>query len=130
MCLWNTMPPIMANSNEGQDHKDKYFERKILPQELTMCKMEALASYDQCQFFFKNWSNDNVKRLSTNKKISSQGVFMWYIKAQAFTIQKLLARLKFLKSRSNSQVKVTRSKIIELTESSDHKEYSYQLSKL
>ena len=38
MCLWNTMPPIMANSNEGQDHKDKYFDtsRKILSQEITM----------------------------------------------------------------------------------------------
>ena len=34
MCLWNTM----ANSNEGQDHKDKYFDtsRKILSQEMTM----------------------------------------------------------------------------------------------
>ena len=47
MCLWNTMPPIMANSNEGQDHKDKYFDtsRKILSQEMTMCNMEALVSY-------------------------------------------------------------------------------------
>ena len=29
------MPPIMANSNESQDHKDKYFDtsRKILSQE-------------------------------------------------------------------------------------------------
>ena len=47
MCLWNTMPPIMANSNEGQDHKDKYFytSRKILSKEMTMCKMEALVSY-------------------------------------------------------------------------------------
>ena len=37
------MPPIMANSNEGQDHKDKYFDtsRKILSQEMTMCNMEA-----------------------------------------------------------------------------------------
>ena len=32
------MPPIMANSNEGQDHKDKYFDtsRKILSQEMTI----------------------------------------------------------------------------------------------
>ena len=38
---------IMSNSNEGQDHKDKYFDtsRKILSQEMTMCNMEALASY-------------------------------------------------------------------------------------
>ena len=72
----NTMPPIMANSNEGQDHKDKYFDtsRKILSQEMTMCKMEALVSYPKevmtNVFFFLNWSNDNIKRLSTNKKIS------------------------------------------------------------
>ena len=57
MCLLNTMPPIMANSNEGQDHKDKYFDtsRKILSQEMTMYNMEAFSilslSYDQCQFF-------------------------------------------------------------------------------
>ena len=59
-CVCETqMPPIMANSNEGQDHKDKYFDtsRKILSQEMTMYNMEAfsifsLRSYDQCQFFF------------------------------------------------------------------------------
>ena len=44
VCLWNTMPPIMANSNEGQDHKDNYFDtsRKIMSQEVTMCNMEAV----------------------------------------------------------------------------------------
>ena len=58
MCLWNTMPPILANSNEGQDHKDKYFDtsRRILSQEMIMYNMKAfsilsLRSYDQCQFF-------------------------------------------------------------------------------
>ena len=37
----------MANSNEGQDHKDKYFDtsRKILSHEMTMCNKEALVSY-------------------------------------------------------------------------------------
>ena len=37
----------MANSNEGQGHKDKYFDtgRKIFSQEMTMCNMEALVSY-------------------------------------------------------------------------------------
>ena len=69
MCLWNTMPPIMANSKEGQDHKDKYFDtsRKILSQEMTMCNMEALVSYPKevmtnVIFFFKigqmPWSKD------------------------------------------------------------------------
>ena len=39
----------MANSNEGLDHKDKYFDinRKILSQEMTVCNMEALVSYLQ-----------------------------------------------------------------------------------
>ena len=44
----------MANTNEGQDHKDTYFDtsRKILSQEI-IYNMEALASYfveDQYQF--------------------------------------------------------------------------------
>ena len=51
----------MANSNKGQDHKDKYFDtnRKSLSQEMTnMYNMEAfsilsLRSYDQRQFFFQ-----------------------------------------------------------------------------
>ena len=32
------MPLIMANSKDGQDHKDKYFDtsRNILSQEMTM----------------------------------------------------------------------------------------------
>ena len=40
------MPSTMANSNEGQDHKDKYFDtsRKILSQEMItfMCNIETL----------------------------------------------------------------------------------------
>ena len=46
-CVCETMPTIMAYSNEGQDHKDNYFDtsRKILSQEMTMCNMEALVSY-------------------------------------------------------------------------------------
>ena len=41
-CVCETqMPPIMANSNEGQYHKDKYVDtsRKILSQEMTMYNM-------------------------------------------------------------------------------------------
>ena len=47
-CVCETqMPPIMANSNNGQDHKDKYFDtsRNILSQEMTICNMEALIFY-------------------------------------------------------------------------------------
>ena len=38
------MPPIMANSKDGQDHKDKYSDtdRKILSQEMIMCNMMIL----------------------------------------------------------------------------------------
>ena len=47
-CVCETQcPPIMANSNEGIDHKEKYFDnsRKILSKEMTICNMEALVSY-------------------------------------------------------------------------------------
>ena len=38
------IPPLMANFNDGQDHKDKYFDtsRKILQQEMAICSIEAL----------------------------------------------------------------------------------------
>ena len=78
----DVMPPIMAISNDGQDHKDKYFDtsRKILSEEVTMYNMEAfgilsLRSYDQSQFYF-NCSNVKVKRLTTYKNISSKGILI------------------------------------------------------
>ena len=53
---------------------------------------------------------------STNKKILSQGIFMWNIKALALTAQKLLARLKFSKvgqtPRSQGQNVGTQQKIL------------------
>ena len=38
------MPPIMANTKDGVDHKGKYLDtsRKILSQEMLMCNMKAL----------------------------------------------------------------------------------------
>ena len=63
-------------------------------------------------FFLKDSSNVKVRRLSTNKNILSQGIFMWNIKALALINQKLLTRLKSSKSRSNSKVDVTRSKLL------------------
>ena len=44
----------MANSNEGQDHKDKYFDtsRKILSQEMTMYNMEAFKKLWPMSIFF------------------------------------------------------------------------------
>ena len=37
---------LMANSNAGQGHKDKYLDtsRKILSQEMFMCNIKALIS--------------------------------------------------------------------------------------
>ena len=43
-CVCETqMPPIMANSKDGQGHKDKYLDtsRKILSQKMLMCNMKA-----------------------------------------------------------------------------------------
>ena len=59
-CVYETqMSPIMANSIDGQDHKEKYFDtsKKILSQVMAMCNMETLnilffRNYIQCQFFF------------------------------------------------------------------------------
>ena len=66
---------------------------------------------------FKKWvklqgQDHRVKNNGNHIKVLSQGILMWNIKALALTVQKLLARLKFSKSRSNSKVKVTRSKIM------------------
>ena len=68
------MPPIMANSIDGQDHKEKYFDtsKKILSQEMAMCNMETLIPYFleviiNVNFFFK-WSNVKVKMLSTTQR--------------------------------------------------------------
>ena len=87
----------MANSNEGQDHKDTYFDtsRKILSQEMTVCNMEALVSYylevlTNVNSFFKLVKCQSQK-IKYHKKISSQGIFIWNIKALALTIQKWFA---------------------------------------
>ena len=71
------MPPVMANSNEGQDNKDKYFDtsRNILSQEMIMYNMEAFSILSLISCYF-NWSNVKAKRLSIYKKISSQGIFV------------------------------------------------------
>ena len=66
------MPPKMANSNEGRDHKDKYFDisRKILSQEMTIWNMEPLVSYFSevmTNVIFFNCSIVETKILSTYK---------------------------------------------------------------
>ena len=45
-----------------------------------------------------------VKNNGTQGKVSSQGIFMWNIKALALTVQKLLARLKFQRGGQNDRI--------------------------
>ena len=44
-----------------------------------------------------------VKNNSTHKKVLSQWILMWNIKALALTVQKLLAKLKFQRWRTEWQ---------------------------
>ena len=68
-CVCETqMPPIMANSKDGQGHKDKYLDtsRKILSQEMLMCNMKALIFIQKIMkprkgLITKNGSNSKVK---------------------------------------------------------------------
>ena len=62
-------------------------------------------------------------------KVLSQGIHMWNMKVLSLTVHKLWPRLKFLKSRSNFKVKVTRSKIMAWCERSCHKEYTCEVWK-
>ena len=78
--------PYNGQFKRRQRSQGKFFytSRKTLSQEMTMCNMEALVhvSYFSevmtklMSIFFLNWSNVKIKRLSTYKKISSQGIFM------------------------------------------------------
>ena len=72
------MPPVMANSKDGQDHKDKYFEknretRNDHPQygSSNIYFLEVMANVN----FFFNRSNVKVKRFSANPTIRSY-IFM------------------------------------------------------
>ena len=98
----------MANSNEGQDHKDKYFDtsRKILSQEMTMYNMKAFKKLWPMSIFF-NWSNAKVKRLSTYKKdLITRDIHVKY-QSSSTHYSKVISRIKFLK-KGHSKVKVTR----------------------
>ena len=57
---------------------------------------------------FKKWvklqgQGHRVKNNGTHGKVLSQGILMWNIKALAFTVQKLLARLKFQREWQNDR---------------------------
>ena len=91
MCFWHIMPQLIVNFQIGKDRNDTYFDTsRKMSQEMTMCNTEALIFYFlESMFnvdFQTKWSNVNVKILSTNRKMLSQGIFMWNIKALALTI--------------------------------------------
>ena len=67
----------MVVSKDGQGLKDKYMDisRKILLREMLMYNMEAFSILSLRSYDF-NWSNVQVKRLSTYKKVLSQGILM------------------------------------------------------
>ena len=71
----------MANSKYSQVHKDKYLDTstKILSQKMLMCNMEALMFIILLQIKIIFMSNVKVKRFNTNRKILSQGIFMWFM---------------------------------------------------
>ena len=106
------MPPTMANSNEGQYHKDKYFNTSSSKDLATgnnyvqygSSSILFLRSYDQCHFFlyqplvkcqgqkFKNLQKDLIKRdihvkyqsysTQCSKVISKVKVFQKWVKLQ------------------------------------------------
>ena len=56
--------------------------------------------------FFKSKSKVNkFQNIDNHRKVLSKEILMWNIKAIAPTVQRLLARLNFSKSRSNSKVR-------------------------
>ena len=99
------MPPIITNSNEGQDHKDKYFDtsRKILSQEMTMYNMEAystrilsLRSYDQCQFFFKLFKCQGQKIKYLQKDLIKMDIHVKY-PSPSTHYSKVISKVKVFK---------------------------------
>ena len=91
----------MANSNEGQDHKDKYFDtsRKILSQEMTIYNMEALVSYflRPMSIFFKKlvkWQGQKVKY--QQKCLITRGIHMKY-QSSSTPYSKVISKIKSLK---------------------------------
>ena len=85
------MPPIMANSKDGQGHKDKcldMYQQKvmILSQEMLMCNMKTLIYFEVRTNIshLKNSSYVIVKSLSFNEKVLL--LAMRNIKAPALTV--------------------------------------------
>ena len=98
----------MANSNEGQDHKDKYFDtsRKILSQEMTCLyfvqygssSILFLRSYDECQFL-KKISGQKTMTMSIKyqqKDIITRGIDVIYQSSYTH-YSKVISKIKVFK---------------------------------
>ena len=75
----------MANSIDGHDHKDKYFDtsKKILSQEMTMCNMKTLISYfleiiTNVNFFFKKVNCQGQKVNYQHKVLITSNIHVKY----------------------------------------------------
>ena len=71
-----------------------------------------------------------VKNFVSSGKVLSEGIYMCNMnnmKGLALTVQKLWPRLKFLKSRSKIEVKVTRPKVLVPLERPSHKVYTCEI---
>ena len=68
----------MDISKDDQDHKEKYSNtfKRNLSQVNGSSYILFLEIMTNVNFFLKNCSNAKVKRLGTNRKILSQGIFL------------------------------------------------------
>ena len=80
-------------------------------------KLSLLKVINKVNDFLKQ-TKVTVKNVGTHRKALSLEILVSNNKALAFTFQKLLARLKIQKDRSNSKVKVTGLKIMVITKKS------------
>ena len=110
------MPPIMANSKDGQGHTRTSILIPVggLCHKKCWCaisKHHHFTSYDQCQFSKEIRSNVKVKRFNTNRKILSLGIFMRNMESliskilMVKTVEMLLHCSKLQTPRSWSQGK-------------------------
>ena len=91
--------------------------------------MLSLRSYDQYQFFKKLVKCQGQKIKYLQKDLITRDIHVKYQNSSTH-YSKVISKIKFLKNRSHSQVKVTRSKIMVPMNRSYHKEYSCKISKL
>ena len=65
------------------------------------------------------------QNFGTDRKVLQQGISMLNLKALSLSIQKLMLRFSFFKSRSKVKVKVTRSKFLVPRQRSCHKKSTH-----